>query len=141
MERNIFDTLDEAIEDIEGGEYSGPQVAALRKEEGDDDIGLAGNINLSSDVTGAVEIHRGDEESDDDERSNDGNGQSKWKRNKKKWRNGVRLFDVNWYKNNDISYVILYWKKFSRLKPYREIFRFPGNLFSRMRQFLIFRGN
>ena len=116
MERNNFDTLDEAIEDIDGGEYSGPQDLVLLppandpyasdEEEGDDDIGLAGNINLPSDVTGAVEIHRDNEESDDDESSNEGNEQSKRKRNKRKWRDGVQLFDVNWYKNNDISYVI-----------------------------------
>ena len=96
-----FDTLDEAIEDIKGGEYSGPQDVVLLlpandpyasdEEEGDDDIGLAGNINLPSDVTGAVEIHRDNEESDEDESSNDGNGQSKWKRNKRKSRDGVQL--------------------------------------------------
>ena len=34
---------------------------ASDKEEGDDDIGLAGNINLPSDITGAVEIHRDNE--------------------------------------------------------------------------------
>ena len=48
---------------------------ALDEEEGDDDIGLAENISLlSADVTGAVETHRDNEESDDDESSNDGNG-------------------------------------------------------------------
>ena len=51
-------------------------------EEGDD-IGLAGNINLPSDVTGAVEIHSVNEESDHNQSSNDGNGQSKRKRNKR----------------------------------------------------------
>ena len=109
MGRNIFDTLDEAIEHIQGGEYSGPQDVvlvppandpyALDEEEGDDDIGLAENISLpSADVTGAVETHRDNEESDDDESSNDGNGQSKQKCNKRKWRDGVQLFDVNWLK-------------------------------------------
>ena len=29
MQRNIFDSLDESIEDIEGGEYSGPQDVVL----------------------------------------------------------------------------------------------------------------
>ena len=116
MERNIFDTIDEAIEDIEAGEYSGPQDIVLLppandfyasdEEEGDDDIGLAGNINLPFAVTGVVEIHRDSEESDDDESSNDGNGQSKRKKNKRKWRDGIQLFNVNWYKNNGISYVI-----------------------------------
>ena len=94
MERNTFDTFDEAIEDIEGCEYSGPPDVVLlppandpyasHEEEGDDDIGLARNISLSSGVTGAAEIHRDDEESDDSESSNDGKGQSKQKRNKKK---------------------------------------------------------
>ena len=116
MERNIFDTIDEAIEDIEAGEYSGPQdivllppandLYASDEEEVDDDIGLAGNINLPFAVTGVVEIHRDSEESDDDESSNDGNGQSKRKKNKRKWRDGIQLFNVNWYKNNGISYVI-----------------------------------
>ena len=36
---------------------------------------------------------------------------------------------------------ILYWKKILRLKSYHEVFRFCGNLFSLMRQFLRFRGN
>lgn len=106
MERNTFDTLDEAIEDIEGCEYSGPPDVVLlppandpyasHEEEGDDDIGLAGNINLPSDVTGAAEIHRDDEESDDSESRGI----------RRNWRDGVRLFYVNWYKSNDISYVI-----------------------------------
>ena len=77
MERNIFDALDETIEDNEGDEYSGPQDVVLLppandsdasdEEEGDDNIRLAGNINLPSNVTGAVEIHRDSEESDDNE--------------------------------------------------------------------------
>lgn len=51
MERNTFDVLDEAIEDIGGGEYSGSQDIVLLppanhpdasdEEEEDDDIGLA----------------------------------------------------------------------------------------------------
>lgn len=38
---------------------------------------LLKNINLSSDVTGAIEIHRDGEECGDNESSNDSNGQSK----------------------------------------------------------------
>ena len=113
--QKYFDTLDEAIEDIEGGEYSGPQDVVLLPPANDpyasdeaegDDIGLAGNINLPSDVTGAVKIHRDDEKNDNDESSDDGNGQSKRKMNKRIWRNDVRIFDVSWYKDNDINYVI-----------------------------------
>ena len=68
MDRNIFDTLDEAIEDAEGGKYFGQEGIVLLppandpyasdEEEDDDDIGLAGNINLPSHVTEAVKIHR-----------------------------------------------------------------------------------
>ena len=74
MERNIFDTLDKAIENTEGGKYSAPQDVVLfppandlyasDEDEGDDDIGLARIIDLSSDVTGAVEIHRNSKESE-----------------------------------------------------------------------------
>ena len=77
---------------------------ASDEEEGDDNIGLAGNISLPFDLTGAVKIHMDNEESDEDESSNDGNGQPKRKRNERKWRNGVQLFGVNCYKSSDISY-------------------------------------
>ena len=74
MERNIFDTLDAAIENIVDDDYVGPQDVVLLppsndpyasdEEEGDDDIGLAGNLNLPSDVTGTIEIHRKADEDD-----------------------------------------------------------------------------
>ena len=74
MERNTFDTLDAAIENIVDDDYAGPQDVALLppsndpyasdEEEGDDDIGLAGNLNLPSDVTGTSEIHRNEGEDD-----------------------------------------------------------------------------
>ena len=128
MERNIFDTLDKAIENTEGGKYSAPQDVVLLppandlyasdEDEGDDDIGLARIIDLSSDVTGAVEIHRDSKESDDTESSSDGNRQSKWKRNKRKQRNVVQLFNVTWHKSNDISYVI---EDFGRLTDNIEL--------------------
>ena len=79
---------------------------------------MARIIDLSSDVTGAVEIHRNSKESDDTESSSDGNRQSKWKRNKRKQRNVVQLFNVNWYKSNDISYVI---EDFGRLTDNIEL--------------------
>ena len=74
MERNIFDTLDAAIENIVDDDYARPQDVVLlppsndpyasEEEEGDDDIGLAGNLNLPSDVTGTIEIHRNEGEDD-----------------------------------------------------------------------------
>ena len=111
MERNIFDTLDAAIENIVDDDYVGPQDVVLLppsndpyasdEEEGDDDIGLAGNLNLPSDFTGTIEIHRKADE--DDVPAND---QSKTKEKKRKWRHGIKLFDVNWYKNDEISNVV-----------------------------------
>ena len=74
MERNIFDTLDAAIENIVNDNYVGLQDVVLLppsndpyasdEEEGDDGIGLAGNLNLPSDVTGTIEIHRKADEDD-----------------------------------------------------------------------------
>ena len=74
MERDIFDTLDAAVENIVDDDYTGPQDVVLLppsndpyasdEEEGDDDIGLAGNLNLPSDVTGTIEIHRNEGEDD-----------------------------------------------------------------------------
>ena len=62
--RNIFDTLNEAIEDIEGSQYIGDQDLVILppdsdpyasdEEVGDDDIGLAGNLDLPADVTGGL---------------------------------------------------------------------------------------
>ena len=110
MERNIFDTLDAAIENLVDDDYVGPQDVVLLppsndlyasdEEEGDDDIELAGNLNLPSDVTG-IEIHR-----KADEDGVPANDQSETKGNKRKWRHGIKLFDVNWYKNDEISNVV-----------------------------------
>ena len=65
MKRNFFDTLAEAIEDIEDREGEHDVVLlppandpyASDEEVGDDDIGFAGNLDLPADVAGAVEIH------------------------------------------------------------------------------------
>ena len=100
MERKIFDTLDAAIENIVDNDYVGPHYVVLLppsndpyasdEDEGDDDIGLAENLNLSSNVTGTIEIHRKADE--DDVPAND---QSETKENKRKWRHDIKLFDVN----------------------------------------------
>ena len=65
MERNLFDTLAEAIKDIEDreGEYDvvllppANDPYASDKEVGDDDTGFGGNLDLPADVAGTVEIH------------------------------------------------------------------------------------
>ena len=111
MERNIFDTLDAAIENIVDDDYVGPEDVVLLppsndpyasdEEERDDDIGLAGNLNLPPDVTGTIEIHTKADE--DDVPAND---QLETKGSKRKWGHGIKLFDVNWYKNNEISNIV-----------------------------------
>ena len=79
MERNLFDTLAEAIEDIENREDEHdivllpPANESYASDEavGDDDTGFGGNldlVNLPADVAGAVEIHgaeSSDSETDD----------------------------------------------------------------------------
>ena len=78
MNRNIFSTLDEVIEEIEGNNYRAtPDVVLVSPsngpfvsdEEGDDDIGLAANINLPLDVSETIEISNEDsfDNTDDDE--------------------------------------------------------------------------
>ena len=70
MERNLFDTLAEAIEDIEDreGEHDvllppANDPYASDEDVGDDDVGFGGNLDLPADVAGAPEIH-GAESSD-----------------------------------------------------------------------------
>ena len=93
MERNIFQTLAEAIAEAEDHDGIVDAVIlppsnngyATDEEEGDDDIGLAGNLNLPNDVAGEMELmyHNSDNDSEsdsDDETVTDSN-----------WRNGSRL--------------------------------------------------
>ena len=102
MERNIFETLSEAIDEFESSAFRGYQDIVMLppsndpftsdEEDGDDDIGLAGNLNLPADVSGAVEIHH---------RYNDGNNEVDKecpKGNKKKWKEGTKVFKNDWYK-------------------------------------------
>ena len=73
MERNIFETLHdevEAVEEAYGNKtwffYPPPNYQYTSdKEVGDDDIGLTGNIDLPTDVTGVVEVHCANVDSDD----------------------------------------------------------------------------
>ena len=93
MERNIFQTLAEAIAEAEDHDGIVDAVIlppsnngyATDVKEGDDDIGLAGNLNLPNDVAGEMELmyHNSDDDSEsdsDDETVTDSN-----------WRNGSRL--------------------------------------------------
>ena len=80
MGRNLFDTLAEAIEDIEDrdGEHDVVLLPPANEpynsdeEVEDDDTGFGGNLDLldlPANVTGAVEIHgteSGDSETDDE---------------------------------------------------------------------------
>ena len=114
MNRNIFEILDAAIEEIEANNYLDTQDVVLLppcddpfasdEEEGDDDIGLAGNINLPTDVSGTVELQTKDSNVDSD--SDDNNEQPQAKGNKRNWRDGTRVFDVNWYQNDEICNVV-----------------------------------
>ena len=57
MERNIFETLSEAIDEFESPAFRDDQDIVLPPSSNDDDIGPAGNLTLPADVSGAVEIH------------------------------------------------------------------------------------
>ena len=73
---------------------------AYAEEDGDDDIGLAGNLNLPADASGVVEIHH---------RYNDGNNKVDKelpKRNKRKWKEGIKVFKNDWYKANERFNVV-----------------------------------
>ena len=76
MDRNTFETLSEAIDEFESSAFRGDQDIVLPspsnhsfasdEEDGDNDIGLAGNLILPADASCAVEIHH---------RYNDGNNE------------------------------------------------------------------
>ena len=102
MERTIFETLSELIDEFESSAFRGDQDIVLLppsndpfasdEKDKDDDIGLAGNLNLLADVSGAVEIHH---------RYNDGNNEvhrELTKGNKRKWKEGTKAFKNDWYK-------------------------------------------
>ena len=73
----IFAILSEAFAEIAGSKYNlnQDQVLPLQindpypsdKEVGDDNIGLAGKLNLPADVTMDVDLHQHDSESEDEE--------------------------------------------------------------------------
>ena len=86
MERNIFETLHDAVEAVEEG-YGEQDLVLLPppndqygsdEEVGDDDIGLAGNIDLPTDVTGVVEVHCANVDSDDDDDSDEPADDVRW---------------------------------------------------------------
>ena len=109
MEGNIFETLSEAIDDFKSSAFRGDQDIVLvppsnspfasDEEDGDDDIGLAGNLNLTADVSGTIEIHH---------KYNDGNHEVDKelpKGNKRNWEEGTKVFKNDWYKATDQSNV------------------------------------
>ena len=110
MERNIFETLIEAIDEFESSAFRGNQDIVLlspsndpfayTEEDADDDIRLAGNLYLPADASGAVEIHH---------RYNDGNNEVDKelpKRNKRKWKEGIKVFKNDWYKATERFNVV-----------------------------------
>ena len=110
MEINIFETLSEAIDEFESPAFRGDQDIVLLppsnnpfvsdEEDGDNDIGLAGNLNLPADVSGAVETHH---------RYDDGNNEvdnELPKENKTKWKEGTKVFKNDWYKATERFNVV-----------------------------------
>ena len=77
MGRNIFETLHDAVEQLKvmGNKtwffYHHQMINASDKEVGDDDIGLADNIDLPTDVTGVFEVRCANVDSDDDDDSDE----------------------------------------------------------------------
>ena len=104
MNGSIFSILDEIIKEIEANGYSDTQNVVLvppsndlfasDKEECDDDIGLSGNINLPVDVSGIVKIHS-DGSDDTDVSNNNDLDEPYLKANKRKWKGGTKIFDIN----------------------------------------------
>ena len=76
MNRNIFVTLSEAIEEIAGKLYNHNQDLVLLhqnndphasdKEVRDDTVGQAGNLEPPADITGEVELHQHNSDKEDE---------------------------------------------------------------------------
>ena len=122
MDRNTFETLSEAIDEFESSAFMGDQDIVLLppsnhpfasdEEDGDNDIGLAGNLILPADVSCAVEIHH---------RYNDGNNEIDKelpKGNKRKWKEGTKVFKNDWYKATERFNVV---EEFPHLVDINEI--------------------
>ena len=68
MNKNICVTLSEATEEMEGSNFNHNQELLLlpptndpyasNEKNGDDDIGLAGDLDLQAEVIGKVELHQ-----------------------------------------------------------------------------------
>ena len=122
MEINIFETLSEAIDEFESSAFRSDQDIFLLppsnhpfasdEEDGDDDIGLAENLNLPADVSCAVEIRH---------RYNDGNNEVDKelpKGNKRKWKEGTEVFKNDWYKATERFNVV---EEFPHLMDINEL--------------------
>ena len=103
MNGNISSILDEIIKETETNDYLDTQNVVLfppsndpfasDEEEGGDDIGLSGNINLPVDVSGIVEIYLDIYGSDDTDMSNDNGLDEPYpKADKRKWKDGTKNF-------------------------------------------------
>ena len=101
MDRNIFEALSEAIDAVDNSTLRGNHDIVLLppdndpyasdEEDGDDDIGLTGNINLPADTSGAIEIHHRFTDETDEASEEFPKG------NKRKWIEGTDKFEQEWY--------------------------------------------
>ena len=116
MERNLFDTLAEAIEDIEDREGEHDVVLLLPandpyasdEEVGDDDIGFDSNLDLLADVAGAVEIH-GAESSDSE--TDDEIDEDPKKQRQEHWPCAISFCFISIYVNHiKLTYFLLIFK-------------------------------
>ena len=106
MNWNISSILDESIKEIETNDYLDTQNVVLLppsndpftsdEEEGADDIGLSGNINLPINVSGIAEVYVDIDGSDDIDMSND-NGLDEPYPNadQRRWKDGTKIFLIS----------------------------------------------
>ena len=97
----MFEALSEAIDAVDNSTLRGNHDIVLLppdndpyssdEEDGDDDIRLAGNINLPTDTSGAIEIHHRFTDETDEASEEFPKG------NKRKWIEGTDKFEQEWY--------------------------------------------
>ena len=111
MERNIFDTLSEALEEIDGENYTGVDLVVnpppndhylSDEEEGDGNTGIIQGANLPNDVTGTIEVFH--ETKDGDVEEDEGDSPA----TERRWKKGCRTFDPMPGFDEDLSLPHLY---------------------------------
>ena len=111
INRNIFATLSEAIEEIERSNFlicylevisnhnqdlvllpQNNDPYAYNEEVRDDNIGLVANLDLPANFTGEVELHQHNSQSEDEKKKM----QENKKGNKRKWKDRTRALENDW---------------------------------------------